>query len=48
MSDLSLNISGKIDSQTVALYKNVSEAANQLEIPFVVVGASARDIVLIT
>lgn len=46
MSDSSLNISGKIDSGTVALYEEVSNAAKQLDIPFVVVGASARDIVL--
>lgn len=46
MSDLFLNISGKIDSDTVALYESVSDAANRLTIPFVVVGASARDIVL--
>jgi predicted nucleotidyltransferase len=46
MSDSSLNISGKIDSGTVALYEGVSDAASRLEIPFVVVGASARDIVL--
>ena len=48
MSDSSLNISGKIDSNTVALYESVSDAdesvsdaANQLKIPFVVVGPSA-------
>lgn len=46
MSDSSLNISGKIDSGTVALYESVSDAASRLEIPVVVVGASARDIVL--
>ena len=46
MSDTLLNISGKIDSSTVALYTSVSKAADDLDIPFVVVGASARDIVL--
>ena len=46
MSDSLLNISGKIDSVTVALYESVSAAAEELDIPFVVVGASARDIVL--
>jgi len=46
MSNSLLNISGKVDSASVALYKSVSDAANDLEIPFVVVGASARDIVL--
>lgn len=46
MSNSLLNISGKLDSKTVALYKSVIDATNQLDIPFVVVGASARDIVL--
>lgn len=46
MSDTLLNISGKIDTETVALYKRVGDVASQLSIPFVVVGASARDIVL--
>lgn len=46
MSDTLLNISGKIDSPVVALYTSVSNAAEYLDIPFVVVGASARDIVL--
>lgn len=46
MSNTLLNLSGKIDSSTVALYQSVSEAAAGLGMPFVVVGASARDIVL--
>jgi len=46
MSNILLNISGKTDSDTVELYACVSEAADRLNIPFVVVGASARDIVL--
>lgn len=46
MTNTSLNISGKIDPQTVAVYHDVSVAAKQLEIPIVVVGASARDLVL--
>lgn len=46
MSNTLLNISGKIDSATVTLYQRVSEAAGNLDMPFVVVGASARDIVL--
>ena len=46
MSSLSLNISGKIDSGTVALYESVGDVANRLDNSFVVVGASARDIVL--
>ena len=46
MSNSLLNISGKIDADTVALYISVSDTANRLGIPFVVVGASARDLVL--
>ena len=46
MTNTLLNISGKIDLGTVALYKMVSNATAQLAIPFVVVGVSARDIVL--
>ena len=41
-----LNVSEKIDQPVVALYDVVSNVADQLDIPFVVVGASARDIVL--
>jgi len=41
-----LNISGKIDEATVELYDAVNKAANSINIPFVVVGASARDIIL--
>lgn len=41
-----LNISGKIDPALVDLCAIVAECATQLQIPFLVVGASARDIVL--
>ncbi|MEE8059118.1 MAG: nucleotidyl transferase AbiEii/AbiGii toxin family protein [Pseudomonadales bacterium] len=46
MSDSSLNISGKIDSATVSTYAAVDEVATSLAVRYVVVGASARDIVL--
>lgn len=46
MSSISLNISGKIDNATVNLYQIVANVADRLRIPFIVVGASARDIVL--
>lgn len=46
MSDSSLNISGKIDSRTVSIYGVVNEVAVSLAVPYMVVGASARDIVL--
>ncbi len=46
MTSISLNISGKIDSGSVEICAAVSEVCSQLEIPYVVVGASARDMVL--
>ncbi len=46
MKNTLLNISGKIDDNTVQLYKAVATLSNELNIPFVVIGASARDIVL--
>lgn len=41
-----LNIVGKIDAQTVAVFETVSRAVTDLHMPYVVVGATARDIVL--
>lgn len=46
MTSTLLNIAGKIDPQTVAAIKAVSSAINELDIPYVVVGATARDLVL--
>lgn len=46
MNNISLNIAGKIDPQTVAIFEIVSRATSELQIPFVVVGATARDIVM--
>jgi len=46
MTNTLLNIAGKIDPDTVQVYGAVKEAAESLNIPFVVVGASARDLVL--
>lgn len=46
MTSSLLNVSEKIDQPIIALYEVVSNVADQLDIPFVVVGASARDIVL--
>lgn len=45
MKNTLLNISGKIDAKTVQLYKAIAIRSNELNIPFVVIGASARDIV---
>jgi len=41
-----LNLSGKIDNTSIALYSAIDKAARELKIPYVVVGASARDLVL--
>ncbi len=41
-----LNIAGKIDPQTTALFEMVSCAVADLDMPYVVVGATARDLVL--
>lgn len=44
MTSTLLNISGKIDPQTVALFEMVGRATIDLDMPYVVVGATARDI----
>lgn len=41
-----LNISGKIDPPTVAIFDAVGSVTGELGMPYVVVGASARDLVL--
>lgn len=46
MSNILFNLSGKIDQQTIAVLSLVKEVADSLSIPFFVVGASARDIIL--
>ncbi len=46
MSNTSINISGQIYSDAVQVYIDISDACDHLKIPYVVVGASARDIVL--
>lgn len=40
-----LDLSGKIDPVSLALYETLSEAAGSLKIPFFVVGATARDLI---
>jgi len=47
MSNILFDLSGKIDQQTVAVLSVVKKVADSLTIPFFVVGASARDIILI-
>jgi len=41
-----LNLSGKIDPQTVAIFEAVGRVITELRVPYVVVGATARDLVL--
>lgn len=46
MTSTLLNLAGKIDRQTVTAIKAVCSAINKLNIPYVIVGATARDLVL--
>lgn len=46
MSKKLLDLSGKIDAVTVAIFEAVTKVASDLNIPFFVVGATARDLVL--
>ena len=41
-----LDISGKLDSASVDVYRAVAEATEQQSIDYLVVGASARDLIL--
>lgn len=42
----SLDITGKIDAATVELFRTVKKTIQRLKMPYVVVGATARDLVL--
>src|SRR4030042_4373399 len=46
ISNILFDLSGKIDQQTVAALSVIRKIADSLSIPFFVVGASARDIIL--
>ena len=46
MSNISLDLSGKIDPQTVELFSILSETAEKSQIGFFVTGATARDLIL--
>jgi len=46
MTSISLTLLNKIDSKTLRLLKSVEDIANSHEIPYVVVGATARDLIL--
>lgn len=46
MKNISHNLTGKFDRQTVAFFEAIVRSARSLGIPFFVVGAAARDILL--
>lgn len=46
MNEKLLDISGKIDDITIAAYEAIVKETNSLQIPFFVVGAAARDMIL--
>jgi predicted nucleotidyltransferase len=46
MSNILLDLSGKIDQQTVTTLSIVKKVADALHIPFFIIGASARDFIL--
>ena len=45
MSNISINISGRIDPEQVSVLRNINDVAKELNINFFVVGAFARDVV---
>ena len=46
MTRESLNISGKLDTASLQVIEVISEEANRLSIPFLIVGAAARDMLM--
>jgi len=46
MKNISLNLIGKIDPKTVEVLRTVNVVLAELEIPYVIIGATARDLVL--
>jgi predicted nucleotidyltransferase len=45
MKNILIDISGKIDPEKVSVLRSIKEVARELDIPFFVVGAFARDVV---
>lgn len=41
-----LNLTGQLDSETVDTLSDVSDVATHLNIPYIIVGATARDLIL--
>jgi predicted nucleotidyltransferase len=46
MTTISHNLTGKIDGDTITIISSINEIAHEMEIPFFIVGATARDILL--
>lgn len=46
MTNILHNLAGKIDDKTVAILSEIDQAAGNLKLPFFIVGAMARDILL--
>ncbi len=46
MTNISLDLSNKLPTQTVEILKSISQIASELEIPILMIGATARDLVL--
>jgi len=46
MSKNLLDLSGKIDNSTIDVFETIANVAESLDVPFFVVGAAARDIIL--
>lgn len=45
MNNISINISGKIDPEKIKVLRNIKDVADDLGIPFFVVGAFAREVI---
>lgn len=45
MSNISRDISGRIDPEIISVLKNITDVTDELGIPFIVVGAFARDVI---
>ncbi len=45
MSNISINISGRIDPERVSVLRVINDVAKELKINFFVVGAFARDVI---
>ncbi len=45
MNNISINISGKIDPEKIKVLRNIKDVADDLGIPFFVVGTFAREVI---